>query len=49
MHPDGYRFACVLFPKLSGPALDELAADIFKGAFSSQPIPRHRLRGVRRC
>ena len=28
MHPDGYHPACLLFPKLTGPALDELAADI---------------------
>jgi ParB-like chromosome segregation protein Spo0J len=26
--PDGYHPACLLFPKLTGPALDELAADI---------------------
>ena len=28
MHLDGYHPACLLFPKLTGPALDELAADI---------------------
>jgi hypothetical protein len=28
MHPDGFHPACLLFPKLTGPALDELAADI---------------------
>jgi hypothetical protein len=28
MRPDGFHPACLLFPKLTGPALDELAADI---------------------
>jgi hypothetical protein len=28
MHPDGFHPACLLFPKLTGFALDELAADI---------------------
>ena len=37
MHPDGYHSACLLFPRLSGPALDELAADIkYRGLL--QPI-----------
>jgi ParB-like chromosome segregation protein Spo0J len=28
MQPTGFHPACLLFPKLVGPALDELAADI---------------------
>ena len=28
MQPNGNHPACLLFPKLTGPALDELAADI---------------------
>ncbi len=37
MKPDGYHPACLLFPKLNGPALDELAADI-KDRGLLQPI-----------
>jgi hypothetical protein len=37
MHPDGFHPACLLFPRLTGPALDELATDI-KDRGLLQPI-----------